>query len=78
MNISTAAPVRTPHQFGRLIAAAREAQEFSQAELADRLRVHRPSLSHLENGQATIQMQLAFDVLHELGLDMMISERLSS
>ncbi len=66
------APARTAYQLGQAIVARRRELGVSQQELAVALDVHRPQLSNLENGDATLQMRLLFEALAELGLEIMV------
>lgn len=49
--------------FGRCIAAVRKDLQLSQAELAERLKISRPALTHIETGRASP----SFYVLMRLG-----------
>ena len=59
--------------FGRCVAAVRADLGLTQAELAARLRISRPTLTHVETGRAT----LSFHVLLRLG-QRVADERLDS
>lgn len=72
------APARTPYQLGQAIVDRRAALGLSQERLANVLGVYRPNLSKLERGEATIQMQLLFAALAELGLEITVAESGSS
>jgi HTH-type transcriptional regulator / antitoxin HipB len=75
MKIDTPSLVRTPYQLGLLLAECRASLGVDQADLADRLGTHRPSISNIENGKATIQTELIFAMLDALGLEISIRER---
>jgi HTH-type transcriptional regulator / antitoxin HipB len=72
------APARTAYQLGQAIVDRRCALGLSQQELADELGVYRTNLSKLERGEATIQLELLFAILHELGLELTVKVRASS
>ena len=68
-------PARTAYQLGQALVDRRNELGLSQERLAERLGVHRPNLGKLERGEATIQMQLLFAALHELGLELAVTPR---
>jgi len=69
-------PIRDTQTLGLAIAQLRRDADFDQAELANRIGVHRPAVSRLENGHAVAQLELVFTVLRELGWQLRL-ERLN-
>ncbi len=63
------APIRDAETLGSVIAELRRTSGLDQEELARRVGVHRPALSHLETGRAVTQVELIFRVLRELGYE---------
>ena len=59
---------------GRVLAERRRRRGLTQASLARTVGVHAPRLSHLEQGHATGQLALVFQVLRELGLALQVVE----
>lgn len=74
MDITTAPTtgVRDAQVLGRVLAAARKDAGLTQAQMADILGVFRDQLSRIEQGKATQQLDLVFQIIRELGLAMRI------
>jgi transcriptional regulator with XRE-family HTH domain len=75
MEINAAAKVRTPYQLGQVLAARRASLGLDQSQVADQLHTHRPSVSNIENGKATIQTELLFAMLDALDLEIAVLEK---
>ena len=65
----SSAPIRDAEVLGSVLAELRRGSGLDQADLARRVGVHRPALSHLETGRAVAQVELIFRVLRELGYE---------
>jgi HTH-type transcriptional regulator/antitoxin HipB len=68
-------PVRTPAALGRTIRRARQQTGLTQAELAERTRATRQSIVALEAGHETRALELLFDALAALGLELAVRPR---
>lgn len=68
-------PVRTPQALGRAIRRARRGEGLTQAELAERVAATRQSMVGLEGGRETRALQLVFDTLSILGLELAVRPR---
>lgn len=60
---------------GELIRKARLAAGWSQAELAERMRVRQATVSKLESGEPATRMAVFFDALTALGLELVAAKR---
>ena len=67
-DFSTAAVRNTAQHLGGLIRQARLARHWSQAALAERARVSKPTLSRIENGAVEPAIGLWLSVMEALGL----------
>lgn len=67
--------VRSPRMAGELIRKARLAAGWSQAELAERMRVRQATVSKLESGEPATRMAVFFDALTALGLELVAAKR---
>ena len=61
-------------QLGAMLRAQRERQGLTQAQLADRARVTRESVSRLESGRDNARLSLVLNVLSALGLDVALEQ----
>jgi HTH-type transcriptional regulator/antitoxin HipB len=68
-------PVRTPEALGRTIRRARQEKGMTQAELGERAAATRQSIVGLEAGRETRALQLLFDALAVLGLEVAVRPR---
>jgi HTH-type transcriptional regulator/antitoxin HipB len=68
-------PVRSPEALGRTIRRAREQTGLTQAELAERARATRQAVITLERGHETRALELIFDALAALGLELAVRPR---
>jgi transcriptional regulator with XRE-family HTH domain len=68
-------PIRSPEALGRTIRRAREQTGLTQAELAVRARATRQAIITLEGGHETRAVELIFDALATLGLELAIHPR---
>lgn len=57
---------------GKLIAARRVLQKFSQEELSRVIEIDRSYLSHIENGRANITVDLLYKIQDVLEMDIFI------
>ena len=67
--------VRSPRMAGDLVRKARRARGWSQTELGNRMNVRQATVSKLEAGEPATRMQVFFDALSVLGLDLVLSGR---
>lgn len=68
-------PIRSPEALGRTIRRAREQTGLTQAELAVRARATRQAIITLEGGHETRALELIFDALATLGLELAVHPR---
>lgn len=61
--------------FGAAVQEFRTRQKLSQAELAERLGLHRSYLSALENGRSSTAMRVLMRALRDLGLEVVVRPR---
>jgi len=67
--------VRSPRMAGDLVRKARRARGWSQTELANRMNVRQATVSKLEAGEPATRMEVFFDALTALGLELVVSDR---
>lgn len=67
--------VRSAEDLGRAIGAARQENGATQQELAESLMVDRTYLAKIENGHSSPLLDLVFDVLQELELELEVRRR---
>ncbi len=67
--------VRSPRMAGDLVRKARLAAGWTQAELAARMRVRQATVSKLEAGAPATRMEVFFDALTALGLELVSAKR---
>jgi DNA-binding XRE family transcriptional regulator len=68
-------PVRSTEAMGRAVRRAREQVGLTQAELAQRVRATRQAIIGLERGHETRALELLFDALAELDLELAVRPR---
>lgn len=68
------AVVRRPEDIAVAVKEARLRKQFTQAQLAARLKVNREWVCRLEAGEGGITLKLLLAALHELGLTLDLSE----
>ena len=68
-------PVYTSKDLGAAIRAERKRQKLTQTEVANLCAVSLSSISNLENGKETAELEKALKVLSTLGLDITITKR---
>lgn len=61
--------------FGAAVQEFRTRQNLSQAELAERLGLHRSYLSALENGRSNQAMRVLMRAFRDLGLEVVVRPR---
>ncbi|GGD62788.1 helix-turn-helix transcriptional regulator [Paenibacillus nasutitermitis] len=49
-------------EIGRRIRGARRSKGFTQVELSERVKLSRPSISYLENGQQNITLHAIYEI----------------
>jgi HTH-type transcriptional regulator / antitoxin HipB len=67
--------VRSPEALGRAIRSARERAGLTQAQLAERARANRYAIAVLESGHETRAIELLFDTLAALELELAVRPR---
>jgi HTH-type transcriptional regulator / antitoxin HipB len=67
--------VRSPRMAGELVRKARLDAGWTQAELAARMRVRQATVSKLEAGAPATRMEVFFDAMTALGLDLVANKR---
>jgi HTH-type transcriptional regulator/antitoxin HipB len=67
--------VRSPEALGRAVRAARTKAGLTQAELAERARANRYAMLILESGHQTRAIEILFDTLTALGLELVVRPR---
>lgn len=68
-------PIRSPAALGRAIKAARLEEGLTQADLAERARANRFAIVQLEAGKETRALEVIFDSLAALGLELTVRSR---
>lgn len=68
-------PIRSTEALGRTIRRTRERHGLTQADLAQRVRATRQAVVALESGRETKALELIFDTLAELGLELAVRPR---
>ena len=69
--------VRSPAALGRAIRAERSSAGLTQAELAERARANRYAIVQLEAGHETRAIEILFDALAALDLELAVRPRSS-
>lgn len=67
--------VRSPRMAGDLVRKARRARGWTQAELGARMNVRQATVSKLEAGEPATRMEVFFDALTALRLELVVSDR---
>ncbi|HEV2886781.1 MAG TPA: hypothetical protein VGX49_07725 [Jatrophihabitans sp.] len=67
--------VRSPEALGRAVRAARTRAGLTQAELAERARANRYAIVSLESGHQTRAIEILFDTLAALDLELVLRSR---
>ena len=67
--------VRSPRMAGDVVRKARLAAGWSQAELAARMRVRQATVSKLESGEPATRMEVFFNAMSALGLELVAARR---
>jgi HTH-type transcriptional regulator / antitoxin HipB len=76
MTTSTRATrVRSPEALGRAIRTARERAGLTQTQFAERARANRYAIAVLESGHETRAIELLFDALAALDLELAVRSR---
>ena len=67
--------IRSPRMAGDIVRKARLERNWTQNNLASRMRVRQATVSKLEAGEPATRMEVFFDALAALGLEVVIAER---
>ena len=62
-------------QIGRKIKDLRNRNELTQQELADRTELTKGFISQLERGKPTAEIEKTIQLIHILGMDLMVEKR---
>jgi HTH-type transcriptional regulator/antitoxin HipB len=68
-------PIRSPEALGRALRRARRRADLTQEQLAARVLRRRQEIIALESGRETRALQLLFDSIAALGLELRLAER---
>lgn len=68
-------PIRSPEALGRVVRAARLEAGLTQSALAERTRANRYAIHILEAGNETRAVELIFDALAALELELVVRPR---
>ena len=68
-------PIRSPEALGRAIVAARTEAEMTQSQLGERARANRFAIHQIESGHQTRAIELIFDTLAALDLELAVRPR---
>ena len=68
-------PIRSSEALGRTIRRAREQTQLTQAQFAERVRATRQAIVALEGGNETRALELIFDALAVLGLELIVRQK---
>lgn len=68
-------PIRSPAALGRAIVAARAETGMTQTQLGERARANRYAIHQLESGHQTRAIELIFDTLAALDLELAVRPR---
>lgn len=75
ITMSGAASIQSTKEFGAQLRARRKELHESQGKVADVIGVNRRVLGQLEQGKATVQLQIALEAARVLGLDIELAPR---
>lgn len=67
--------IQSTEEFGARLRARRKELHESQSKIADVIGVNRRVLGQLEQGKATVQLQIALEAARVLGLDIELAPR---
>lgn len=67
--------VRSPRMAGDLVRKTRRARGWSQTELGNRMNIRQATVSKLEAGEPATRMEVFFNALAALGLELVVSDR---
>ena len=70
-----ATKIHAAPEFGAQLRASRKSLKLSQEDVANVIGVNRRVLSQLENGKATVQLQIALEAARAVGLDITLVPR---
>lgn len=73
MNISVR--INSRRDFGDYVAYSRRAAGLTQAELAEKARIHRVSLSEIERGSTAARLDTILSIMRVLGLQLRAEPR---
>jgi HTH-type transcriptional regulator/antitoxin HipB len=73
--MSGSTSIQSTKEFGAQLRARRKELHESQGKVADVIGVNRRVLGQLEQGKATVQLEIALEAARALGLDIELTPR---
>tara|TARA_B100000809_G_scaffold198384_1_gene198203 strand:- start:98 stop:343 length:246 start_codon:yes stop_codon:yes gene_type:complete len=70
-------PIRDAKQLGAALQRERKRQGLTQAKLAEKAGLRQPTISVVEGGKTTSELQVILDMMTALGLEMSLNARAS-
>ncbi|MGF1607617.1 MAG: helix-turn-helix transcriptional regulator [Rhodothalassiaceae bacterium] len=68
-------PIRDPQQLGAALQRERKRQSLTQKQLAERAGLRQQTISAVESGKPRSELQVIFDIMAALGLEVALSPR---
>lgn len=68
-------PIRDARQLGAALQRERKRQGLTQAKLAEKAGLRQPTISVVEGGKPTSELQVILDMMTALGLEMSLNAR---
>ncbi len=68
-------PIRDAKQLGAALQRERKRQGLTQAKLAEKAGLRQPTISVVEGGKTTSELQVILDMMTALGLEMSLNAR---
>ena len=67
--------IRDTKQLGAALQRERKKQNLTQAQLAEKVGLRQPTISAVEGGKPRSELQVIFDIMAALGLEMTLADR---
>ena len=67
--------IRNPKQLGEALRRERRRQGLTQSGVAEKVGLHQPAVSVVEDGKPRSELRIVFELLAALGLEMTLRER---
>lgn len=68
-------PIRDPQQFGAALQRERKRQGLTQTQLAAKAGLRQQTISAVEGGKPRSELQVIFDIMTALGLELVLRPR---